>query len=1130
MAWHEWEITGHPEIWRDFGGFGGCPNDRFPMGWGLVSSNFGANVNPVVLGGTFTSVAQIQAAYRDIFYACYTDECPAGTVPVPNPFNPVLTDCVPGAVQPPAACPNIPGSIAVNGLGGCPTGYHNANDPITGKACCIPDKVVEPIPEPEPLPCDFCEPPPSTPTYKDCCDKTAEALAKIAEILKCLLDGTCGKVKTACDLTDECIDKITEKVIGKIKKGIKTCDGCCQAIKLGIISETECRALFAGCKCEECMETCTLAGGDPEGKCCKGCGKEPCCCKDLECVPCGPKEEPKQWTGWCNIDTGQVLVLRVAESAPGPRWQAVSFSDDERKALYDAQAACRQKPGEGQPIDIPGADIVSPKVPPFCNLINYASPGSLEQLVSLNIKETFNALEVSLRADIINKYSNQFGQLPLIGPMGAAIIGAAINPIVVAVEMAPIAAKLSGCESEATAAIATSLAAVGIASKYGGFDYTQFARPLVYAFNASCRNGQIDPGSAMSAYLADAIDEDELDLLWSIAGYCPKSQKPIIQAQRSKLVPPQLAIARRRGIISESDYTRGMRHLGFLGKYEQDVSFKLTEQVPALGDIIRYMVRDADDEALVARFDLDADFTKKFGKQLKKWADDQGIPEQVARYSWRAHWDIPSPGQLYQLLHRHRRSGIYGTEAQLIDDIRTALEQQDIAPFWIDKLMSISFLPLGRIDARRAFQIGAISADDVENAFVELGYDDRNAFILRNYNERLKNDAASNNRILKLWLKFAIDGNEANERMLKAGYDHDTIRQAMRDLSGDFARSYLAKAFTIGELSRDELSQLLSEHGLEDDSIAGILERLALSAKPVAILERYEIGVIDRNAASREMAQFGVAASRIDRMLTKFDSQLELRATADCVRAIKQRYLLGEIDAVQAGNQLIHRGITKERADKFTDWWECEKSAVGKTVPTQHLVGWMERGVLAPEEHVKRLTRIGYTEEDARQLTIDSLSVINRHAEARAVKQAKEQLQESKKAETLAKQAKLRFERLRAQAQRAQEQAKTTKQRREKQLLSAAVKVSKKCDCDVYDALRAVRFQRERVEREYGLPIDRALQVLLQAVEAWSGGTISDYELEVSAFASAAVDANLPSNGESVNGNSSASGATQPSG
>jgi hypothetical protein len=79
--------------------------------------------------------------------------------------------------------------------------------------------------------------------------------------------------------------------------------------------------------------------------------------------------------------------------------------------------------------------------------------------------------------------------------------------------------------------------------------------------------------------------------------------------------------------------------------------------------------------------------------------------------------------------------------------------------------------------------------------------------------------------------------------------------------------------------------------------------------------------------------------------------------------------------------------------------------------------------------------------------------------------------------------------------------AANTRRNRQKQELSAASKVSKKCDCDLYDSQQTVNAQVARVQREYGLTIDEGLQLAIKAAEAWEGGDVASYADTVTTLA-----------------------------
>jgi hypothetical protein len=189
-------------------------------------------------------------------------------------------------------------------------------------------------------------------------------------------------------------------------------------------------------------------------------------------------------------------------------------------------------------------------------------------------------------------------------------------------------------------------------------------------------------------------------------------------------------------VLTEGDYRKKMREAGFLRDDDVDALYQLTQQIPPPSDLVRFMVRDAGDTGLVEKFRLDDQFEDKFTEQIQIWATQQGIDPTYMQYVWRAHWSIPAPGQLANMLHRLSRRR--PDDPAFVDTatIRAALVQQDIAPFWVDKFIAISYAPLTRIDARRAYEIGALDKTGLKEAYLNLGYSPESADTLVDFNAK----------------------------------------------------------------------------------------------------------------------------------------------------------------------------------------------------------------------------------------------------------------------------------------------------------------------------------------------------------------------------------------------------------
>lgn len=321
---------------------------------------------------------------------------------------------------------------------------------------------------------------------------------------------------------------------------------------------------------------------------------------------------------------------------------------------------------------------------------------------------------------------------------------------------------------------------------------------------------------AMSAYLGGQIDVGTLECWVRANNKRFPEYSRYIDSQRSKLSANEMAVALRRRLVSNELYGEYVRQSGYIRDYEAQLIYDLTKQIPGPSDLVRFMVRDAADEQLVKQFRLDDEFDQKFAGKLKEWAADQGVDDEYMKYVWRSHWSIPAPGQLYEMLHRLTRLPAGDPGHVDPQDIRTALVQQDIAPFWIDKFLAISYRPLSRIDARRAYEIGALDQDGLKNAYLDLGYAPAQAQTLVDFNRKnvirtfmrrpeIKELAAGD--ISEPEYSSLMDMFGADEEIKQKGREYaQYLRSKNRRIA---CRKSIRKRYLTGDMSYDEVIKAL---------------------------------------------------------------------------------------------------------------------------------------------------------------------------------------------------------------------------------------------------------------------------------------------------------------------------------
>ncbi|GAI78680.1 unnamed protein product, partial [marine sediment metagenome] len=164
---------------------------------------------------------------------------------------------------------------------------------------------------------------------------------------------------------------------------------------------------------------------------------------------------------------------------------------------------------------------------------------------------------------------------------------------------------------------------------------------------------------------------------------------------------------------SLSNLPERLRKIGIHGDYHE-LYKELAYQIPPVADIITMAVREAFTPDIAAKFGQYEDFPK----DLEVWAGKKGLNPEWSRRYWAAHWNLPSPLQGFEMLHR----GVID-----VDELNMLLRALDVMPFWRDKLTSIAYRRLTRVDIRRMYKQGVLTEKEVFESYKDHGYSDINA-------------------------------------------------------------------------------------------------------------------------------------------------------------------------------------------------------------------------------------------------------------------------------------------------------------------------------------------------------------------------------------------------------------------
>lgn len=141
---------------------------------------------------------------------------------------------------------------------------------------------------------------------------------------------------------------------------------------------------------------------------------------------------------------------------------------------------------------------------------------------------------------------------------------------------------------------------------------------------------------------------------------------------------------------------------------ERHANTQAQAQIPNIGDLIRFLVREVFDPA--RRAALEADKTPEV---LREFMRQRGFADFWTDSYWAAHWNLLSTTQLNEAVHRG-----YISQEQWREQVRL----NDVVPEGIPWLEQTIYAPYTRVDARRMADLGLLADEDLLQAYCDIGY------------------------------------------------------------------------------------------------------------------------------------------------------------------------------------------------------------------------------------------------------------------------------------------------------------------------------------------------------------------------------------------------------------------------
>ena len=420
----------------------------------------------------------------------------------------------------------------------------------------------------------------------------------------------------------------------------------------------------------------------------------------------------------------------------------------------------------------------------------------------------------------------------------------------------------------------------------------------------------------------------------------------------------------------EADVNRAVLE-GPLNNYWFPAIKKLRYNMLGAPDYIRFAVRDVYDAAKRALYKLDQDYPDIVGAKLRML----GYSPQDAKDAWAAHWELPSPTQVFEMLHRGKLPpGI---------TVNDYLASADYAPAWRQSLADISYNPITRTDAKRMYKLRG-DFDELVRHFKDNGYNEQDALDLAEFtrddvniegnNERRNITSGLKNAVVSMYKGRMIDAEEVRSILRSLTYTDETIEQfiieadffRLQDEKSDIANAVKA-SYVKALRSREDTVALLEAAGWRGQPLDDLMEtwdllRQATEMQPhqsasrdltkTELLTAFSDGIIDQQQLTDALLQLGYDENEAGVLVQHAVLKKKKEDTNLLVELTHQRYLGREIDQGEASIELDKLQVPVTQKIITLKKWSIEREKRVPDFTLAQLEGMISSKVM--EEDVAR--------------------------------------------------------------------------------------------------------------------------------------------------------------------------------
>ena len=429
-----------------------------------------------------------------------------------------------------------------------------------------------------------------------------------------------------------------------------------------------------------------------------------------------------------------------------------------------------------------------------------------------------------------------------------------------------------------------------------------------------------------------------------------------------------------------------LRESALKDRYIADI-MELRYQLLGASDYIRFAVRDVYDAAARQKLTLDQDFPPGLAPKLVAL----GYSDQDAKDAWAAHWELPSPTQVYEMLHRGKLP-----EGVTVEDY---LKSADYAPIWRQSLVDISYNPITRTDAKRMYKLrgdfDALVANFRNNGYNEQDSKDLAEFTKEDVSLETRQEkellvGPVKNKALAMYQSRRISAAELRSTLLQLKYPEEIVSRFITDI--DFVResdrrddvAAAVKGSYIKALrSKDDTVAILKKTGYTDEGIAEVMEswdilREATELQPhqevtrdltkAEILQAFSDDIYDEDQTRGAISALGYDEAETNAIVQRIVLQKARKVLADEVAVIHEEVLQGRSTFDEASIALDKLGVPATTKRLYLIRWGQEREKRIPDFPVALLEKLAGKQLLTTETARFYMNNQGYTEEQQRLL------------------------------------------------------------------------------------------------------------------------------------------------------------------